>query len=64
MTQINTTRIYYKKNCNLTKQNFSKPLNTKPIDSLNQKTTIEEIKKSIKYLKTKKAPGLTSTNFV
>ena len=57
MNQINTTIIYYK-NCNLTKQNFLEPLNSKPIDSLNQKLTIEEIKESIKYLKTKKAPGL------
>ena len=30
----------------------------KPIDSLNQKMTKEEIKESIKYLKTKTAPGL------
>ena len=42
----------------MTKQDFSEPLNTKPIDSLNQRTTIEEIKESIKYLKTIKAPGL------
>ena len=34
------------------------PLNSKPIDSLNQKKTIEEIKESIKYLKTKKASSL------
>ena len=27
-------------------------------DALNQQITIEEIKESIKYLKTKKAPGL------
>ena len=42
----------------MAKQNFLEPLNSKPIDSLNQKLTIEEIKESIKYLKTKKAPGL------
>ena len=42
----------------MTKQEFSGLLNTKPIDSLNQRTTIEEIKESIKYLKTIKAPGL------
>ena len=46
------------KNCNLTKQNSPEPFSTKPIDSLNQKITIEEIKESIKYMKTKKAPGL------
>ena len=46
----------------MTKQDFPEPLNTKPIDSLNQKITIEEIKKSIKYLKTKKAPGLDQRN--
>ena len=41
------------KNCNLTKQEFPEPLNTKPNDSLSQIATIEEIKESIKYLKTK-----------
>ena len=46
------------KNCNLTKQNFSEPLNTKSIESLNQKMTVEEIKESIKYFKSKKVPGL------
>ena len=46
------------KNCNLTKQDFLDPLNTKPIDSLNQKIIVAEIKESIKYFKTKKAPGL------
>ena len=48
------------KNCNLTKQNFSEPLNSKPIDSLNQKITREEVKESIKYLKTEKKPGLVN----
>ena len=62
LPSLNDLDKHYKnllqKNCNLTKQNFPEPLNTKPIDSLNQKITIEEIKESIKYLKTKKAPGL------
>ena len=34
------------------------PLNAKPITSPNQKITIEEIKESFKYLKTKKGSGL------
>ena len=42
----------------MTKQDFPEPLNTKPIDSLNQKITIQEIKESIKHLKTKKVAGL------
>ena len=42
----------------MTKQEFSGLLNTKPIDSLNQRTTIKEIKESIKYLKTIKTPSL------
>ena len=46
------------KNCNLTKQNSPEQFSTKPVDSLNQKITIEEIEESIKYMKTKKAPGL------
>ena len=46
------------KSCNLSKADFPESLNTKPIDSLNQKVTIEEIKESITYLKTKKAPRL------
>ena len=46
------------KNCNLTKQDLMEPFNTKAIVSPKQKITIEEIKESIKYLKTKKAPGL------
>ena len=40
------------------KQNFPEPFNIKPIHSLNQKITIEEIKESINYLKTKKATSL------
>ena len=46
------------KDCNLAKQDFPEPRNTKPIDCLIQKITLQEIKESIKYLKTKKAPGL------
>lgn len=46
------------KNSNLTKQDFLDHLNTKPIDSLNQKITVAEIKESIKYFKAKKAPVL------
>ena len=42
----------------MTKQSFPEPLNTKPVDSLNKKITIEGIQESIKYLKTKKALGL------
>ena len=42
----------------MTKQSFPDSLNTKPIDFLNKKITIEGIKESIKYLKTKKAPVL------
>ena len=45
------------KSCNLTKD-FPEPLNTKPIDSLNRKVTVEEIEESIKFLKTKEAHGL------
>ena len=59
---VNDLDKHYKKllqiNCKLTKQDFSEPLNTKPIDSQNQKIIIEEIKESIKYLETKKAPSL------
>ena len=64
LPSLNDLDKHYKnllqKNCNLTKQNLPEPLNTKPIDSLNQKITIEEIKESIKYLKTQKAPGLNN----
>ena len=42
----------------MTKQDFPEPLNIKSVDSLNQKITTEETNESIKYLKTKKAPGL------
>ena len=42
----------------MTKQDFPEPLDTKPLDSLNQKITIQEIKESIKHLKTKKAASL------
>ena len=41
----------------MTKQDFPQQLKTKPIDSRNQKITVAQIKKIIKYLKTK-APGL------
>lgn len=46
------------KNYNLTKQDFSDPLNTKPTDSLKLKKALAEIKESIKYFKAKKAPVL------
>ena len=54
LSSMNDLDKHYKnllqKNCNLTKQNFPKPLDTKTIDSLIQKITLEDIKKSIKYL--------------
>ena len=40
--------------CNLREQDFPEPLNSKPIDFLNQKITIQEIKKSIILGKLKK----------
>ena len=42
---INTKKIYFKKTatCNLTKKDFPEPLNTRPIDSLNQKITIRKV---------------------
>ena len=56
LSSLNDLDKHYKnllqKNCNLTKQNFPEPLNTKAIDSLNEKIIIEEIKESIKCLKT------------
>ena len=59
---MNDLDTHYKnllqKDCNLTKEDFPEPLNTKPTDSLNEKITIKEIKVGIKYLKTKKVPGL------
>ena len=62
LPSLNDLDKHYKnllqKDCNLTKQDFPEPLNTKPIDSLNQNITIQEIKESINYLKTKKTPGL------
>ena len=51
-------KILTQKNCILTKQDFPQQLKTKPTDSQNQKITVAQIKKIIKYLKTKKAPGL------
>ena len=46
------------KNCNWAKHEFLEPSNTKPVDSLNQKITIEEIKKSFKSFKSEKVQGL------
>ena len=58
LPSLNDLNKHYKnllqKNCSWTKQNFPELLNIKPIDSLNQKMTIEEIKESIKCLKFKK----------
>ena len=66
LPSLNELDNYYKnllqKSWNLTKQDFPEPLNTKQIDSLNQKMTRKEIKESIKYLKTEKAPGLDQRN--
>ena len=57
LPSLNNLDRHYKnlqqKYCNLAKQNFPEPLNTKTTDSLNQQLTIEKIKESIKYLKTK-----------
>ena len=62
LPSLNDLDKHYKnliqKDCNLIKQDFPEPLKTKPTDSLNRKITIQEIKESIKYLKTKKVPGL------
>ena len=62
LPSLNDLDKHYKnliqKDCTLIKQDFPEPLKTKPTDSLNRKITIQEIKESIKYLKTKKVPGL------
>ena len=54
LSSLNDLDKHYKnvlqKDCNLKKKDFPEPLNTKPIDSLNQKITVQEIKESIKYL--------------
>ena len=51
LPSLNDLDKHYKnllqKDCNLTKQDFPEQLNTKPIDSLNQKIAIQEIKESI-----------------
>ena len=49
------------KNCNWTKHKFPETSNIKLIDSLNQRISIEEIKKIVKSLKTQKAQGLDNT---
>ena len=46
------------KNCNWIKHKFPETSNIKPIDSLNQRITTEEIKEIVKSLKSQKAQGL------
>ena len=59
---INSLEKHYKnllqKSCDSKKQEFNEQNKIKPIDSLNQKITLEEVKTVIKALKNNKSPGL------